>query len=64
MAIQDSERHIERLRRATAAGRENIAKGEPWPGSAYKTARQYSSSPHPTFKTLKIIEIQKYSELP
>jgi hypothetical protein len=39
-AIQDAERHIDRLKGVIAACREKIAKGEPWPGSAKKAATQ------------------------
>jgi hypothetical protein len=39
-AIQDAERHIERLKGVIAACREKIAKGEPWPGTTGKAATQ------------------------
>jgi hypothetical protein len=37
-AIQDAERHIERLKGVIAACEEKIAKGEPWPGTTGKAA--------------------------
>lgn len=33
-AIQDAERHIERLKGVIATCKENLAKGEPWPGDS------------------------------